>query len=52
MLRLAVALRSLRMEEPDYRLLHESGRLSNTSVYVVGVYSGVEKIAEGTQTTA
>jgi len=34
------------MPEPDYRLLHETGRLSNTSIYVVGVYAGTEKLAE------
>lgn len=33
--------------EPDYRLLHETGRLSSTSIYVVGVFSGMEKMAEG-----
>lgn len=33
--------------EPDYRLLHETGRLSSTAIYVVGVYCGLEKLAEG-----
>lgn len=34
------------MPAPEYRLLHETGRLSTAPVYVVGVYSGVEKVAE------
>lgn len=33
-------------EPPTYRLLHESGRLSTEPVYCVGIYSGLEKIAE------
>ncbi len=30
-----------------YRLLRETGRLSNSPVYVVGVYSGTDKLGEG-----
>lgn len=47
MLKLARALTLHRRPEPDYRLLHESGRISNSSIYVVGAYSGLEKLAEG-----
>lgn len=47
MVKLARVLIEGGRSEPDYRLLHESGRLSNNSIFVVGVYSGVEKLAEG-----
>lgn len=33
--------------EPTFRLLHESGRTSNSSMFVVGVFSGPEMLAEG-----
>lgn len=47
MLKLAQVLtEKLSRSPPDYRLLHETGRLSNEAVFVVGVYSGREKIAE------
>lgn len=46
MLKLAGAMAQLKMPEPDYRLLHETGRLSTCSIYVVGVYAGLEKLAE------
>lgn len=46
MLRLVHVLRRMKMSGVDYRLLHESGRLSNDSIYVVGVYSGLDKLAE------
>lgn len=29
------------------RLIKESGRLSNRAVFVVGMYSGIEKIGQG-----
>lgn len=34
-------------EEPVARLLSETGRLSRTPVYVVGIYSGRDKLGEG-----
>ncbi|PSR76134.1 hypothetical protein PHLCEN_2v8632 [Hermanssonia centrifuga] len=34
-------------ERPVSRLLRETGRLSNSPVYVVGVYSGADKLGEG-----
>lgn len=46
MIKLCYAMQKFNMPEPDYRLLHETGRLSNNSIYVVGVYSGTEKLAE------
>lgn len=46
MLKLARAMENFKRNEPDYRLLHETGRLSDTSIYVVGVYSGLDKLAE------
>ena len=30
-----------------FRLLKETGRLSNSPVFVVGVYSGIEQLGEG-----
>lgn len=46
MLKLARALMALDQVEPQYRLLHETGRLSGGAAFVVGVYSGAHKIAE------
>lgn len=46
MLQLSRALNYLSLSSPDYRLLHETGRQSDQSLYVVGVYSGVRKLAE------
>jgi len=34
-------------ERPISRLLKETGRLSNSPVFVVGVYSGIEQLGEG-----
>ncbi|KAH6916180.1 60S ribosomal protein L3 [Coprinopsis sp. MPI-PUGE-AT-0042] len=34
-------------EPPKSRLLKETGRFSNTPVFVVGIYSGAEQIGEG-----
>ncbi|TFK25621.1 60S ribosomal protein L3 [Coprinopsis marcescibilis] len=34
-------------EPPKSRLLKETGRFSNSPVFVVGIYSGAEKIGEG-----
>lgn len=34
-------------ERPISRLLRESGRASNSPVYVVGIFSGVDKLGEG-----
>lgn len=33
-------------EPPKSRLLKETGRFSNTPVFVVGIYSGAEQIGE------
>ena len=30
-----------------YRLLRETGRYSNTPMYVVGIYTGEDKLGEG-----
>lgn len=46
MLKLAYAVRKFSMPEPDYRLLHETGRLSTNPTYVVGVYVGLDKLSE------
>lgn len=34
-------------EQPVTRLLKESGRLSNRPIFIVGVFSGTEKLSEG-----
>jgi large subunit ribosomal protein L44 len=34
-------------ERPISRLLRESGRASNSPIYVVGIFSGVDKLGEG-----
>jgi len=36
-----------RRERPVSRLLKETGRLSNSPVFVVGIYSGADKLGEG-----
>lgn len=46
MFKLVKAMRYLDRDEPTYRLLHESGRLSTSPIYVVGVYSHLDKLAE------
>lgn len=46
MLKLAKALIALGQGEPQYRLLHETGRLSGGAIFVVGVYAGTRKLAE------
>lgn len=48
MITLARVHRELQKPSPQYRLLHESGRLSNDSMFVVGVFQGTEIIGEGT----
>ncbi|KAJ3097205.1 hypothetical protein HDU97_005090 [Phlyctochytrium planicorne] len=40
-------LKKLQKPSPVSRLLKETGRLSSTPVFIVGVYSGVEKLGEG-----
>lgn len=40
--------RKLDKERPQSRLIAETGRLSINPVFVVGVYSGLEKLGEGT----
>lgn len=34
-------------ERPISRLLRESGRASNSPIYVVGIFSGADKLGEG-----
>lgn len=34
-------------ERPISRLLKETGRLSNSPMFVVGIYSGADKLGEG-----
>jgi len=40
-------LRAKELAPPDYRMLAESGRKTHAPVYLVGVYSGDLKLAEG-----
>ena len=40
-------LKKRNMQPPVYRMIGETGRLSLGSAFVVGVYSGVDKIGEG-----
>lgn len=42
--------KKLEKESPQSRMLAETGRLSINPVFVVGVYSGAEKLGEGTGT--
>ncbi|KAH6572504.1 hypothetical protein BASA50_010689 [Batrachochytrium salamandrivorans] len=44
---LAITLKNLGKPKPISRLLGETGRLSARSVFLVGVYSGIEKIGDG-----
>lgn len=44
---LTAVLRQMKKTPPVSRLLHETGRLSCTPLYLVGVYSGLEKMGEG-----
>ncbi|KAI9017649.1 ribonuclease III domain-containing protein [Gaertneriomyces semiglobifer] len=44
---LAAVAKSKKLSKPVSRLLKETGRLSHAPVFVVGVYSGVQKIGEG-----
>ncbi|KAG0243805.1 hypothetical protein BGW41_001317 [Actinomortierella wolfii] len=44
---LSVLMKRLNRERPVARLMSETGRLSKSPVFVVGVYSGTEKIGEG-----
>lgn len=46
--RLSTLLRNLKKEPATSRLLSETGRLSASPVFVVGVFSGQEKLGEGT----
>lgn len=40
-------VRKYNREDPKSRLLKETGRFSNSPVYVVGIFSGVDKLGEG-----
>jgi dsRNA-specific ribonuclease len=31
----------------NFRLLHETGRLTKEPIFIIGIYSGTEKLAEG-----
>lgn len=44
---LARALRAQGRPQPTFRLLHESGRTSNSSMFVIGAFSENELLAEG-----
>ncbi|KAF9168771.1 hypothetical protein DFQ26_000038 [Actinomortierella ambigua] len=44
---LSFLMKRLGRERPVARLMSETGRLSNAPVFVVGVYSGTEKMGEG-----
>ncbi|KAJ3218864.1 hypothetical protein HDU67_003819 [Dinochytrium kinnereticum] len=44
---LQTVLKKAGKPSPVSRLLKETGRLSSTPVFIVGIYSGVEKIGEG-----
>ncbi|EJD07413.1 ribonuclease III [Fomitiporia mediterranea MF3/22] len=44
---LARTVSKFQRERPISRLLKETGRLSNSPVFVVGIYSGDEKLGEG-----
>ncbi|EGF78137.1 hypothetical protein BATDEDRAFT_37305 [Batrachochytrium dendrobatidis JAM81] len=44
---LAITCKNLKKPKPISRLLGETGRLSSRSVFLVGVYCGIEKIGEG-----
>jgi dsRNA-specific ribonuclease len=44
---LSVLCRREGLEAPVNRLIAETGRLTNSPVFVVGVYSGAEKLGEG-----
>lgn len=46
-LRLQQSLDAQSLPAPSFRLLHESGRTSASSMFVVGVFSGEEMLAEG-----
>ncbi|KAI9474255.1 MAG: ribonuclease III domain-containing protein [Benjaminiella poitrasii] len=44
---LSALLRQLQMKSAESRLLSETGRLSSSPVFIVGVFSGKKKLAEG-----
>ncbi|KAJ1927079.1 54S ribosomal protein L3 mitochondrial [Tieghemiomyces parasiticus] len=44
---LTLLTRQKNLEHPVARLLKETGRLSNSPVFIVGMFSGVRKIGEG-----
>ncbi|KAG8760174.1 hypothetical protein FRC14_003930 [Serendipita sp. 396] len=46
-LALSFTVEQLGRERPISRLLRESGRGTNTPIYVVGIFSGVDKLGEG-----
>lgn len=39
--------KKLKMERPVPRMIAESGRVSNNSIFMVGYYSGISKLGEG-----
>lgn len=45
---LSLLMRKLGKERPQSRLIAETGRLSINPIFVVGVWSGTEKLGEGT----
>ncbi|KAG0047443.1 hypothetical protein BGZ83_007501 [Gryganskiella cystojenkinii] len=46
-LNLSFLMKRLNRERPVARLMSETGRLSKAPVFIVGVYSGTEKLGEG-----
>jgi len=44
---LSLTVQKFGRERPVSRLLKETGRFSNSPVFVVGIYSGVDKLGEG-----
>lgn len=46
-MQLARTVAKFERERPVSRLLKETGRLSNSPVFVVGIYSGADKLGEG-----
>jgi len=44
---LSALMRRLGREQPISRLLYEAGRLTKEPIFVIGVYSDTEKLAEG-----
>ncbi|CAH1760945.1 9015_t:CDS:2 [Entrophospora sp. SA101] len=44
---LSALMKKLKRESPISRLISETGRKSNAPVFIIGVYSGIDKIGEG-----